>query len=160
MQPTESTVLLVGAPEQHSRRCVLVKNAIDAGRWPAAASSLRMAATLAQDWADNARSLANWCDAQTESGRVHSVVPATLADPTAATFSPAGPISLEALEAGLMALAHHLGRDHAVHTRRALNGVILAQLSDAHQVPAAIQAEAEHVGTFHDSASLEPADAA
>ena len=163
MQTTDTAALLQAAPEEHSRRCALAKSAIDSQRWPAAACGLRHAAAQAQDWAAQARSLADWCDTQGESGRAHSVVPATLADPSLfpALMQPAGPITLEAIEAGLMALAHHLGRDHAVHTRRAINGVLLAALNGASglsSVPSALRAEAQKVGALHDSASLEPAD--
>ena len=61
-----------------------------------------------------------------------------------------------------MALAHHLGRDHAVHVRRAINGVVLAALSEpvGLPVPPALRAQVQQVGELHDSASLEPADAA
>lgn len=163
MQTTDTAALLQAAPEEHSRRCALAKSAIDSKRWPAAACGLRHAAAQAQEWAAQARALADLCDAEAESGRAHSVVPATLAEPAQAFFSPAGPITLEALEAGLMALAHRLGRDHAVHVRRAINGVLLATQSEAcevHLVPAALLAEVQQVGAMHDSASLEPADAA
>ena len=161
MQATDTAALLQAAPEEHSRRCALAKSAIDSKRWPAAACGLRHAATQAQEWATQARALADQCDAETESGRAHSVVPATLAEPAQAFLSPAGPITLEALEAGLMALARHLGRGHAVHVRRAINGVVLAALSqpsDVPPVPPALRTEALQVGALHDSASLEPAD--
>lgn len=161
MAPTDTAVLLQAAPEEHSRRCALVQSALDSQRWPAAACGLRHAAAQAQDWAIQARRLADWCDGMAESGRAHSVVPATLAEPPPILLAPAGPVTLEALEAGLMALAHHLGRDHAVHARRAINGVLLATLSDPRNVPPvapALRAEAQQVGALHDSASLEPAD--
>ena len=163
MQTTDIAALLQAAPEEHSRRCALAKSAIDSQRWPAAACGLRHAAALAQDWASRARSMADWCDAQAEPGRAHSVVGATLTDTSRepALLAPDGPITLEALEAGLMALAHHLGRDHAVHVRRAINGVVLAALSQPHDgppVPPALRTEALQVGALHDSASLEPAD--
>ena len=163
MQFTDTAALLQAAPEEHSRRCALAKSALDSQRWPAAACGLRHVAAQAQDWADQARSLADWCDTQGESGRAHSVVPATLVDPALPTslLTLDGPITLEALEAGLMALAHHLGRDHAVHTRRAINGVLLAALRGADgvpAVPAALRVQAEQIGALHDSASLEPAD--
>ena len=163
MQTTDTAVLLQAAPEEHSRRCALAQSALDSQRWPAAACGLRHAAAQAQDWAIQARSLADWCDAQAESGRAHSVVGATLTDPSRdlVLLDPNGPITLEALEAGLMALAHHLGRDHAVHVRRAINGVVLAALiepSDLPPVAPALRAEVLQVGALHDSASLEPAD--
>lgn len=163
MAPTDLVVLLQAAPEEHSRRCALAHSALDSQRWPAAACGLRHAAAQAQDWAIQARSLADWCDAQAESGRAHSVVGATPTDTSLSTtlLAPAGPATLEAIEAGLIALAHHLGRDHAVHVRRAINGVLLAALSeprDVPPVPPALRAEALQVGALHDSASLEPAD--
>lgn len=163
MQATDIAALLQAAPEEHSRRCALAKSALDSQRWPAAACGLRHAAAQAQDWATHARALADWCDTQAEPGRAHSVVGATLTDPSRdpVLLAPDGPITLEALEAGLMALAHHLGRDHAVHVRRAINGVVLAALSQPHDVPpvpSALRTEALQVGALHDSASLEPAD--
>lgn len=161
MLSTDSVVLLQAAPEEHSRRCALAKSALDSQRWPAAACGLRHAAVQAQDWAAQARTLADWCDCQAESGRAHSVVHATLTEPAPTLLAPAGPITAEALEAGLLALAHHLGRDHAIHVRRAINGVLLAALSESDglpPVPPALHAEAQWVGALHDSASLEPAD--
>lgn len=161
MQPTDTAVLLQAAPEEHSRRCALAKSALDSQRWPAAACGLRHAAAMAQDWAIHARALADWCDAQSESGRAHSVVPATLAEPPPILVAPAGPITPEALEAGLMALAHSLGRDHAVLVRRSINGVLLAALNEPGGVPPfppALRVEVLQVGALHDSASLEPAD--
>lgn len=132
MQPTETAALLEAAPEAHSRRCALAKNAIEAKRWPAAACNLRTAATLVQEWADRARALADWCDAQAESGRAHSTVADTLAaDAQATMLEPAGRPTLEALEAGLMALAHGMGREHAVRVRRAMCGVLAAQQNAA-----------------------------
>lgn len=164
MQTTDTAALLQAAPEEHSRRCALAKSALDSQRWPAAACGLRHAAAQAQDWATRAREMADWCDAQAEPGRLHSVVGATLTDPSRdpVLLAPDGPITLEALEAGLMALAHHLGRDYAVHVRRAINGVVLAALSEPASlpVPPALRAEVLQVGARHDSASLEPADAA
>ncbi|WP_157019827.1 hypothetical protein [Acidovorax temperans] len=163
MQTTDTAALLQAAPEEHSRRCALAKSAIDSKRWPAAACGLRHAAVQAQEWATQARALADLCDAEAESGRAHSAVPATLAEPAQALLSPAGPITLEALEAGLMALAHRLGRDHAVHVRRAINGVLQTMHDESGSrrlVPAALLAEVQQVGAMHDSASLEPADAA
>lgn len=165
MQTTDTAALLQAAPEEHSRRCALAKSALDTQRWPAAACGLRHAAALALDWASRARSMADWCDTQAEPGRAHSMVAATLADSShePVLLAPDGPITLEALEAGLMALAHHIGRDHAVHVRRAINGVVLAALSEPSglpPVPPALRAQALQVGALHDSASLEPADAA
>ena len=69
MQATDTAALLQAAPEEHSRRCALAKNALDLQRWPAAACGLRHAAALAQDWATHARAMADWCDTQAEPGR-------------------------------------------------------------------------------------------
>lgn len=163
MQTTDTAALLQAAPEEHSRRCALAKSALDSQRWPAAACGLRHAAAMAQDWAIHARALADWCDAKSESGRAHSVVPTTLTDASLspALLAPTGPVTPEALEAGLMALAHNLGRDHAVLVRRSINGVLLAALNEpggVSPIPPALRAEVLQVGALHDSASLEPAD--
>lgn len=120
MQSTDHITLLEAAPEQHGRRCAFVKSAIDTKRWPAATSGLRLAASLANDWARQANEWADWCEAQGATGQA----PATEDNGIAA---PAGTASLEALEAGVMALAHSLGRNHAACARRAMNGVITAQ---------------------------------
>lgn len=73
MQTTDPAVLLQTAPEQHSRRCGLAKNAIDSRRWPVAACGLRHAAAMAQNWAVQARQLADWCDAQQKGNAGHSL---------------------------------------------------------------------------------------
>ena len=44
----------------------------------------------------------------------------------ASDLLPTGRPTLESLEAGLMALAHGIGREHAQRVRRAMNGVITA----------------------------------
>ena len=158
MQPTEPAAFLEAAPEQHARRCALAKNAIESKRWPAAACGLRTAATLANEWADRARDLADWCDAQAESGRAYSIVPATLEPGVQATIlEPQGKPTVEAIEAGLMTLAHALGRDHAVRVRRAMNG-ILATANSVAAIP--LPAEAALIGAHLDSASLEHGDPA
>lgn len=162
MQTTYDIAALQAASLDLQGRVDLAYRAMHAYRWPAAACGLRIASALAREWADKAAALADHCDAQAEPGRLHSVVGATLTDPSRdpVLLAPDGPITLEALEAGLMALAHHLGRDHAVHVRRAINGVVLAALSEPASlpVPPALRAEVLQVGTLHDSASLEPAD--
>ncbi|WP_028605528.1 hypothetical protein [Ottowia thiooxydans] len=125
---TDLTTLLEAAPNQHSHRCVLAQNAIVGERWPAAACNLRTTATLAQEWADQARTLADWCDTQAESGRIHSrALPPSKPSSALVELEPAGPATLEALEAGLMAMAHSVGREHAMRVRRAINGVLAAQ---------------------------------
>lgn len=68
----------------------------------------------------------------------------------------AGKPSLDALEAGLMALAHSLGREQAMRVRRAMNGIILAAAPHAATLPV----EAHATGAVLDQHSLEQADAA
>ena len=128
MQPSDFAALLEAAPLDHQRRSNLAYRAIEAGRWPGAACGLRHAAAMARDWADQAALLADHCDTQAESGRVGSTVAPSLMEITkpGTLLEQTGPVTVEALEAGLMALAHRVGRDHAVHTRRAMNGVMLA----------------------------------
>ncbi len=153
MNYLQTAALLDRAPEAHSRICALAKNAIEVKRWPAAACNLRTAATLAQEWADRARTLADWCDTQFESGRAHSTVADTLAaDAQATMLEPAGRPTLEALEAGLMALAHGMGRDHAVRARRAMNGILALATADA---PIPLPTEAVLIGAALDGSSLE-----
>lgn len=157
MHTTEFAVLLETAPEQHSRRCALALNAIHSGRWPAAGCGLRAAAVMVQAWADQARSLADWCDIQAESGRVHSTVDTTLKiDTSDQALELVGQPTTDALEAGLMALAHSLGREHAMRVRRAMNSILLAAAPHAATLPA----EAHATGAALDQHSLEQADAA
>ncbi|SFE19481.1 hypothetical protein [Paracidovorax konjaci] len=131
MPTTELAALLQAAPESHSRRCALALHATESRRWPAAVCELRTASAAAEDWAQRARALADWCDAQTESGRAYSAVPVPMpADCQATALLPVGAPTLESLEAGLMALAHSLGREHALRVRRAMNGVLSAQQRD------------------------------
>ncbi len=157
MQTTELAVLLETAPEQHSQRCTLALNAIQSSRWPAAGCGLRAAAVMAQAWADQARSLADWCDTQAESGRVRSTVDTTLkTDTSDLALELVGQPTTEALEAGLMALAHSLGREHAIRVRRAMNGIILAAPPHAGPLPV----DAHAIGAALDQHSLEQADAA
>lgn len=132
MQTTDLPVLLQAEPGQHSRRCALALSAIESSRWPAAACGLRSAASLAEEWAQQARHLADWCDAQAESGRAYSAVPVPMPSVCqAAALLPVGAPTLESLEAGLMALAHGLGREQALRVRRAMNGVLSALQQDA-----------------------------
>lgn len=87
---------------------------------------------MAREWADKAAALADHCDTQAESGRVASTVAPTLVIAEPGTLlEHTGPATLEALEAGLMSLAHHLGREHAVHTRRAMANVLRSQSAGA-----------------------------
>lgn len=128
MQPTDTAVLLQAAPEEHSRRCTLAKNAIDAQRWPAAACGLRHAARLAEEWVGHTLRLAEWCDAQAKI----VTVPLNVAidhdgEHPADDMAAAGTPTTEAIEAGLLSLAHSLSHDHAVRVRRAMNGVLRAQ---------------------------------
>lgn len=166
MQTTDTAALLQTAPEEHSRRCALAKSALDSERWPAAACGLRHAAARAEEWAERARQLAHWCDTQghhpqrLQAVADHPLLTANRPEPAPAPLS--APLTVEALEAGLMALAHHLGRDHANQVRRAIAGVLLtSQQGPTCTTPAvspALHAEARLVGFLHDSASLEPAD--
>lgn len=131
MQTTDLPALLRAEPGQHGRRCALALNAIESSRWPAAACGLRSAASLAEEWAQQARQLADWCDAQAESGRAYSAVPVPMPEGSqAAAPLPVGGPTVDSLEAGLMALAHGLGREHALRVRRAMNGVLSAQHQD------------------------------
>lgn len=129
MQPSDIAALLEAAPLDHQRRSELAHRAIDDGRWPAAACGLRHAAALAKEWSDKAAALAAHCDAQAEPGRVGSTVAPTLVEITepGTLLEQTAEPTLQSLEAGLLALAHHLGREHAVHTRRAMANVLRAQ---------------------------------
>lgn len=122
MRRFEPAAILEVAPKQHARRCTLARSAIDSQRWPAAACNLRVAASVAQEWAGSARALADWCDAQAESGRVISA--ASNLEDQAKVLEPQKQQTLESIEAGLIALAHGLGREHAARTRRAMNGAL------------------------------------
>jgi hypothetical protein len=68
-----------------------------------------------------------------------------------------GKPSLDALEAGLMALAHSLGREHAARVRLAING---ASLKTTHRLAANLPTDAHAIGAALDQHSLEQADAA
>lgn len=129
MQPTDIAVLLEAAPLDHQRRSELAHRAIEDGRWPAAACGLRHAAAMAREWADKAAALADFCDAQAESGRAGSTVAPSLVAITepGTLLEHTGPVTLEALEAAVMALAHSVGREHAVRARRAMANVQRAQ---------------------------------
>ena len=72
-----------------------------------------------------------------------------------ADLLPAGDPTLQSLEAGLIALAHGLGREHAQRVRRAMNAVITA----APSLPAALPPTASLLGSVLDGNSLEQADA-
>lgn len=140
MNRTKLAAILEAAPE-HSRRCVLAKNAIDSQRWFAAAFHLRTAATSAQEWADRANALAEWCDAQAANNAAGCSIghPAPEAElPTLAMpRDTATPLTTEALEAGLMALAHALGPDYATRVHRAMNEVLLTEATREGGVPCA-----------------------
>lgn len=154
MPTTEIAAILKAAPQQHSQQCALAADAIQGRRWPSAAALLRTQATMAQEWAAQARVLATWCEAEGESGRVHSVVPTALdCHAPADLLGPAGAPTLESLEAGLLALAHGLGREHAARVRRAMNGVLQAS-----HAPASLPPQAAALGAALDSSSLEQAD--
>lgn len=154
MSNPNRAALLGAAPEAHRRQCLLVIDAIEGRRWPSAAALLRAEAMVASEWADQARVLATWCEAEGESGRAHSTVPTALeCQAPADLLGPAESPTLESLEAGLLALAHGLGREHAARVRRAMNGVLQA----AH-APAALPPQAAALGAALDSSSLEQAD--
>lgn len=154
MSNPNRAALLGAAPEAHRRQCLLAIDAIEGRRWPSAAALLRAEATVAQEWADQARVLATWCEAEGESGRAHSTVPTALeCHAPADLLGPAGAPTLESLEAGLLALAHGLGREHAARARRAMNGVLQAA-----PAPAALPPQAAALGAALDSSSLEQAD--
>jgi len=154
MSNPNRAALLGAAPEAHRRQCLLAIDAIEGRRWPSAAALLRAEATAASEWADQARVLATWCEAEGESGRVHSTVLTALeCHAPADLLGPAGAPTLESLEAGLLALAHGLGREHAARVRRAMNGVLQAT-----HAPAALPPQAAALGAALDSSSLEQAD--
>lgn len=131
MQLPDIAALLEAVPEQHSHRCAKAKNAIDSQRWFAAAFHLRTAATSAQEWADRANALAEWCDAQAANSAAGSSIghPAPEAElPTLAMpRDTATPLTTEAIEAGLMALAHALGHNHATRVHHTMTDVMRSQ---------------------------------
>ena len=154
MQPNETISLLEVAPEQHTRRCALAMSAINAMRWPAAACGLRTAATLAQDWADRARHLAEWCDTQAEGGRAPAAISQTQpSDAQDVLIERLGQPTIESLEAGLMALANALGRDRAVLVRQAMNRILAAGAPSI-----SLPLEAILLGADLDGSSLEQGD--
>ena len=157
MPTTEIAALLKAAPEQHSQQCALAADAIQGRRWPSAAALLRAQATMTQEWVNQARVLATWCEAEGESGRVHSTVSTALdCHAQADLLGPTGAPTLESLEAGLLALAYGLGREHATRVHRAMNGVL--QVSSP--IPSALPPQAVALGAALDSSSLEQADVA
>lgn len=129
MQLADFTAHLRAAPEEHQRRSALTASAIEGGRWGAAACYSRQAAAAAHEWANVAFQLATFCDAQAEVAHFGTSVPPSLEElaESGTLVQKCGAPTLESLEAGLLALAHHLGRDHAVHTRRAMVNVLLAK---------------------------------
>ena len=70
---------------------------------------------------------------------------------------PVGEPTLQSLEAGLIALAHSFGREHAMRVHRAMNGTLLHA---AAATTSALKLEASRFGQSLDSDSLEQADAA
>lgn len=149
----EIAALLEAAPEQHSRHCAVTRSVIDAGRWPAAASGLRQAATQAQDWAAQAHQLADWCDAQAANEQTDPLASIT---PTCSNpLTQAGPTTIAALEAGLLVLAKGLGRDHTARVLQAISDAIAPTLT-----PSNLPAEATFVGHALDHDSLEQGEPA
>ena len=165
MQPTDTATLLQVAPEEHQKRCTLARSAIEARRWPQAACGLRHAAAEARIWADQVAALADQCDAEAESGRVHSTVQPTLLDDISPSTLPAttSPQTLESQEAGLMALAHFVGRRCAVNVHRAMNGVLREQEAER-AAPISpvltLPLDAVLVGASLDAESIEQAEPA
>jgi len=133
MDAFEIAAFLLKAPADHQRRSELAHRAMDEGRWPAAACGLRQVAALAREWADKAAQLADHCDTQAESGRTASTVPTSLVEITepGTLLEHTGPLTVEALEAAVMALAHSVGREHAVRARRAMVNVLRSQTPGA-----------------------------
>lgn len=147
----EITGLPKAAPTQHSQRCTATKLAIDAGRSPAAACGLRHAATHAQDWATQARQLADWCDAQAMSPQAEQLAPSG----SGGLPTPNGTAPLEALEAGLMALASGLGPDHSARVLQAISGA-----TQPTPIATSLPAEAVVIGQALDHDSLEQGEPA
>lgn len=80
-----------------------------------------------------------------------------VAEMQANPLTPAVAPTLASLEAGLMALAHSLGREHAARVRLAING---ASLKTTHRLAANLPTDAHAIGNGLDQHSLEQADAA
>lgn len=119
MLTTTTADLLVSAPEDLAKRCVLIQTAIDERRWSQAAVSLKLAALMARDWADKAQAFADKCAAEEKSGRLYSVVPAAIARGNGAAA-----LTIEAVEAGLLVVANSVSRDCAIRVRRAMDGIM------------------------------------
>lgn len=114
-----TAALLASAPENHTKRCALVRQAIDDRRWSQAAVALRLAALSASEWAKDANDLATQCTSEQVSGRLASVIP--YSHRSSATPNT---LTLEALEAGLPVVANTVSRDCALRARRAMDGVM------------------------------------
>lgn len=122
MQPPEILNLLESLPEQQRRRCAQAINAIQREHWPAAACSLRVAAQIGQEWAAQASQLAAWCEEQRTANSADRASPTALArSPTTQHLQHPGKPTLESLEAGLTALAHFFGPEHATAVRKAMS---------------------------------------
>lgn len=148
MSSAEITAFLEAAPTQHSQRCATNQSPIDAGSWPAAARDLRHAAALAQDLATQAHQLADWCDVQAANGQGGSAAPPAVA-------TPADSLTLEALKAGLMALANGLGIDHSARVLEAISSTFAATHASRR-----LPAEAAVIGEALDHDSLEQGEPA
>lgn len=118
---------------------------------PCVPRGLRHTASIAQDLATQARQLADWCDAQAENLQPNALAPSSPAN----LLTLNGTATVEALEAGLMALANGLGRDHATRVLQAINGA-------THFTPIAtsLAAEAALIGSALDHDSLEQGEPA
>lgn len=122
MQPPEILNLLESLPEQQRRRCAQAINAIQRGHLPAGACSLHVVAPLDQEWAAQATQLAAWCEEQRITGASNSETATALTRrPVAPLAQHPGKPTLESLEAGLTALAHFFGPEHATALRKAMS---------------------------------------
>lgn len=122
MQSNKHLNQLESPPEQQRRRCAQAINSIQREHWPAAACSLRVAAQIGQEWAAQANQLAAWCEEQRTASSADSASPTALArSPTTQHIQHPGKPTLEFLEAGLTALAHFFGPEHATAVRKAMS---------------------------------------
>lgn len=138
MQPPEILNLLESLPEQQRRRCAQAINAIQREHWPAAACSLRVAAQIGQEWAAQANQLAAWCEEQRTASSADSASHTALArSPATQHIQHPGKPTLESLEAGLTALAHFFGPDHATAVRKAMSRAVAGERTTPASRPAA-----------------------
>lgn len=110
--------MLLSAPAILPKRCATVQSAIDDRDWQGAASALRALSANVVDWATKLNELSEICTTEAKTGRLISVVPRVQAT------CPTAPVSLEAIEAGLLVVANSVSRDCALRARRAMDGVM------------------------------------